>query len=106
MSTNPVTLAVHELEALLEKAKAAAEHIIHPTEAAPVAAAVEPVAHVAPVAPVVHAAPVAPAAVAPAAVAPAKPVPAKAAPVAKPAGVRIAGQTYAKDGLTQEWRAR
>lgn len=93
--SNPVTLAVHELEALLEKAKAAAEHIIHPTEAAPVAA-------VEPAVPTPSPAPVAP-------VAPAVPTPAKVAQVvhvAKPAGVKIAGQNYAKDGLTQEWHAR
>jgi hypothetical protein len=83
--SNPVTLAVHELEALLEKAKAAAEHIIHPTvEATP-------------------AAPAAPAVVAPL---PQAATPAKVAPVARPAGVKIAGQNYAKDGLTQEWVER
>ena len=82
--SNPVTLAVHELEALLEKAKAAAEHIIHPEVPAPVA--VEP-------APVIST-PVA------------APAPKKVVPQRIPAGVKIAGQVYLKDGLTQEWVER
>ena len=89
--SNPVTLAVHELEALLEKAKAAAEHIIHPAVEAP-----------SPAAPTVEVEPAVP-----------TPAPAPAvtpAPVkvvnARPTGVRIAGQNYAKDGLTQEWHQR
>lgn len=71
--SNPVTLAVHELEALLEKAKAAAEHIIHPEAPAPVAAV---------------------------------PAPKKVVAQRIPAGVKIAGQVYLKDGLTQEWVER
>ena len=82
--SNPVTLAVHELEALLEKAKAAAEHIIHPEAPAPVA--VEP-------APVTST-PVA------------APAPKKVVAQRIPAGVKIAGQVYLKDGLTQEWVER
>lgn len=81
--SNPVTLAVHELEALLEKAKAAAEHIIHPVEApTPVAAAP------------VTSTPVA------------APTPKKVVAQRIPAGVKIAGQVYLKDGLTQEWVER
>jgi nicotinamidase-related amidase len=94
MST--VTLAVHELEALLEKAKAAAEHIIHPTvEATPAApASASASASASAVAPL------------PQAATPAKVAPVKAAPVARPAGVKIAGQNYASDGLTQQWVER
>ena len=84
--SNPVTLAVHELEALLEKAKAAAEHIIHPVEA-PAPVAVEP-------APVTST-PVA-----------AVPAPKKVVAQRIPAGVKIAGQVYLKDGFTQEWVER
>jgi hypothetical protein len=82
--SNPVTLAVHELEALLEKAKAAAEHIIHPEVPAPVAVAAP-----------VTSTPVA-----------AVPAPKKVVAQRIPAGVKIAGQVYLKDGLTQEWVER
>ena len=82
--SNPVTLAVHELEALLEKAKAAAEHIIHPEAPAPVAVAAP-----------VTSTPVA-----------AVPAPKKVVAQRIPAGVKIAGQVYLKDGLTQEWVER
>lgn len=81
--SNPVTLAVHELEALLEKAKAAAEHIIHPEVPAPVAVAAP-----------VTSTPVA------------APAPKKVVAQRIPAGVKIAGQVYLKDGLTQEWVER
>lgn len=81
--SNPVTLAVHELEALLEKAKAAAEHIIHPEVPAPVAVAAP-----------VTSTPVA------------APAPKKVVAQRIPVGVKIAGQVYLKDGLTQEWVER
>ena len=81
--SNPVTLAVHELEALLEKAKAAAEHIIHPVEA-PAPVAVEP-------APVTST-PVA------AVIAVAK------SPAKKSVGVKVCGVQYAADGQTIEWK--
>lgn len=83
--SNPVTLAVHEIEALLEKAKAAAEHIIHPEVPAPVAVEPAPVTST-PVAAV--------------------PAPKKVVPQRIPAGVKIAGQNYASDGLTQQWVER
>jgi hypothetical protein len=82
--SNPAELAVHELEALLERAKAAAEHIIHPAAEAPAVAPPAPT-----VAPAVQA------------TAPATP---KLAPVAKATkSVTVGGQTYAADGLTQPW---
>jgi hypothetical protein len=80
--SNPVTLAVHELEALLEKAKAAAEHIIHPVEAP---------------APVAVAAPVTSTPVA-AVIAVAK------SPAKKSVGVKVCGVQYAADGQTIEWK--
>ena len=83
--SNPVTLAVHELEALLEKAKAAAEHIIHPEVPAPVAVAA-PVTST-PVAAVIAVA--------------------KKSPAKKSVGVKVCGvQNYASDGLTQQWVER
>lgn len=80
--SNPVTLAVHELEALLEKAKAAAEHIIHPVEAP---------------APVAVAAPITSTPVA-AVIAVAK------SPAKKSVGVKVCGVQYAADGQTIEWK--
>jgi hypothetical protein len=89
--SNPAELAVHELEALLERAKAAAEHIIHPAAEAVVPAPAPTVA------PAEATAPAAPAVVAPVAHV------TKVAPVAKVKTVTVGGQTYLADGLTQPW---
>lgn len=82
--SNPAELAVHELEALLERAKAAAEHIIHPAAEAVVPAPAPTVA------PAEATAPAAP----------------KLAPVVKVKTVTVGGQTYLADGLTQPWHER
>lgn len=109
---------VHELEALLEKAKAAAVNLENkvtgqvqpPAPTAPAATqTAEPAKPV--ILPAIAAAPrLAP----PKPVAPA-PASAPATPAAKPARparptvkktIVVGGQTYAADGLTQEWKPR